>query len=143
LSESGLPQEVSPDEILARFIKSRHWIRSSDNSVKPDAFIPPQDMNLSVTRHIGLSEEQLWTAGRDVVAKLAEKTPAELVGRADFAAHATPAPLHVQAAGIPDNPNHAHVSGWPSDKPSQKNIAQRLAALAAFVPFPRSSAASR
>jgi hypothetical protein len=127
--------DVSPEEIVARFVRSRHWIRASDDTVKPDAFMPPSDLNLSVTRHIGLSEELLWKIGQEVVREIAEKGSAALIGRADLLVKAIPPPLKTEAAAIARNPNHAHLTGWPSDKPSQKNIAQRLAALALFLPF--------
>jgi hypothetical protein len=38
--------------------------------------------------------------------------------------------LHVVAAPLPENPNHANVTGWPAEKPAQKIIAQQIAAVA-------------
>ena len=127
--------EVPADESVSRFVKSRHWIRASDNTLKPDAFMPPRDLNLSVVRRIGLSEETLWKIGQDVVSGIAEKGPAVLIGRADLIVHSIPPPLNTERAPLPTNPNHAHVTNWPSDKPSQKNLAQRLAAVASYLPF--------
>ena len=106
MNESVETLDVSSDESVARFVRSKHWIRPSDNTVKPDAFMPPRDLNLSVTRRIGLSDVQ-----------------------------SIPAPLKTEGAPLATNPNHAHVTGWPADKPSQKNIAQRLAAVADYLPF--------
>jgi len=74
---------ISPEERLARFITSKHWLRV-DGTVKPDGFIPPADLNLSVTRHIGLSQEQLLKIGQDVVREIADKRTAALYGRADL-----------------------------------------------------------
>jgi hypothetical protein len=34
---------------------------------------------------------------------------------------------------IPEPKNHANITGWPADKPSQKIISQELAAEARFV----------
>ena len=135
MNDSVEATEISADELVSRFIKSRHWIRASGDTVKPDAFMPPSDLNLSVTRHIGLSEELLWKIGQEVVTKIAEKAPAALIGRADLLGKTIPLQLKTEAAAIAGNPNHAHVVGWPSDKPSQKNIAQHLAAVASFLPF--------
>jgi len=129
------PAEIYSDELVARFIRTKAWLRISDNTVRPDAFMPPRDLNLSVTRHIGLSEESLWKIGKQVISKFAEKRPAELIGRADLLVETIPPPLRAEPVPVPENPNHAHVTGWPTDKPSQKNIAQRLAAAATFLHF--------
>ena len=124
---------VSADEWLARFVTVRNWIRA-DNTIRPDAFIPPKDLNHSVTRHLRLSQEQLWKIGQDVVDIISEKQNAKLIGRADLTvATVAAAALRTEAAPIPGNPHHAHITGWPLDKPAQKNIAQQLAAAALFV----------
>jgi hypothetical protein len=69
-----------------------------------------------------------------------------LTGRADLAvatvvkvAAVTKTKLRTEAAPIAANRNHAHVTGWPLDKPTQKIIAQELAAAASFVPKPDDS----
>ena len=72
------PPEVSDDEVLARFITQRNHIRG-DNTVKPNAFIPHPWPNLSVTRHTGLDEDEIWEIGQQV----ADARPATLRGRAD------------------------------------------------------------
>ncbi len=131
-----LPPDISPGDLLARFLKSKHWVRTSPNpAVKPDAFMPPTDLHLSVTRHLGLSEEALWEIGAEVVREIAEKQTAILLGRADFSAESIPPPLKALSAPLPRNRNHAHIVGWPPDKPSRKNLAQRIAAVAIYVPF--------
>ena len=126
--------DVAADEMLARFILQRSHIRPSDRSVKPDAFMPPSDLELSVTRHLSATEEELWSVGEDV----AVATCKTLYGRGDvqtfvyldqkLVMHAAPL--------IPDNPNHAHIVGWPAEKPAQKNIAQEIASKSAYVPKP-------
>ena len=126
MTDEGARRPVTSDEQLARFILHRSHLRQ-DWTVKPDAFIPHPWPNLSVTRHLQLSETELWNIGRDV-ARLAKKT---LHGRADvrvfnFERHK----LRVIAAPIVKNPNHANVSGWPLEKPAQKVIAQEIAAAA-------------
>jgi hypothetical protein len=125
----GLPS-IADDEWLARFILSRDRIRS-DQTVKPDAFIPYPWPDLSVTRHLELSENELWEAGQEI----ADSRPATLHGRADVQAKI----IRKQSLTISptDKPkNHANISGWPPDKPSQKIIAQEIAAVAVFVPTP-------
>jgi hypothetical protein len=121
---------VSDEELLARFILRRNQIRS-DQTVKPDAFIPYPWPDLSVTRYLDLSPAELWTIGKEI----ADERPATLYGRADVLARIfrkqslSLTPTHTQK-------NHVNVGGWPSDKPAQKNIAQEIAAEALFVPSP-------
>jgi len=120
---------VSEDEWMARFILFRHWIRKSDPSVRPDAFIPHPHPGLSVTRHIDLSEAELWRIGQEIP----DKRPATLYGRADLQAISViKKSLHI--VPTPEPKNHANITGWPADKPSQKIIAQEIAAEARFIP---------
>jgi len=99
--------------------------------VKANAFIPHPWPNLSVTRHVGLTKEELWEAGREI----AEERPATLYGRADVhASTITTQSLNIVPTATPRN--HANITGWPPDKPSQKMIAQEIAAAAQFVPPP-------
>jgi hypothetical protein len=136
VKESAQESPVADWERLARFITKHWWVRP-DGSIQSDAFIPPKDLNLSVTRHLSLSEERLWAIGKKVVDAIAEKCSAQLVGRADISAHDVARhALTVEAAPLPENPNHAHIKGWP-DKPARKSIAQQLAKAAKFEPSPR------
>lgn len=122
---------VTDDEFFARFILFRGWIRSSDSTVRPDAFIPHPYPALSVTRHIGLTTEEIWQIGQTV----ADTRPATLYGRADVQVlHARRQSLRI--VPTPEPKNHANVTGWPMDKPAQKIIAQELAAVANYVPKP-------
>ena len=78
MTERPILLPVSDEEWLARFILFRNQIRS-DQTVKPDAFIPYPYPDLSVTRHLGLTEKELWETGQEV----ADSRPATLYGRAD------------------------------------------------------------
>lgn len=124
------PSPVSEDEWMARFILFGGWIRRNDQSVRPDAFIPYPYPDLSVTRHKGLSEAELWKIGREVVDK---RPAATLYGRADLQAISV-FKKSLRIEPTPEPKNHANITGWPADKPSQKIIAQALAAEARFVP---------
>ncbi|OLE55633.1 MAG: hypothetical protein AUI36_16825 [Cyanobacteria bacterium 13_1_40CM_2_61_4] len=74
MSDDGGPPSISADEWLARFILFKNWIRSSDQTVKPDAFIPHPYPDLSVTRHKDLSIQNLWQIGpRDQPRSMAER----------------------------------------------------------------------
>lgn len=120
---------VLEDEWIARFILFRDWIRKSGPSVRPDAFIPHPYPNLSVTRRKDLSEAELWQIGQEI----ADKRPATLYGRADLQAISV-IKKSLRIVPTPEPKNHANITGWPADKPSQKIIAQEIAAEARFVP---------
>ncbi len=125
--------EVAADEALARYILHSSHIRASDHTVRPNAFIPHPHGELSVTRHLLMTMEELWSVGRAVAAA----TSKTLYGRADFAASDCLAQqLAVHAAPIAENPNHANIGGWPADKSSQKIVALEIAATAKFVARP-------
>ena len=124
--DSKLPP-VTDDELLARFVLFSSWVRGNQ-TIRPDAFIPHPYPDLSVTRHVGLLEYELWQIGQTV----ANKRPAKLYGRADVQA------LTVKAQSLrieptPEPRNHANVTGWPAHKPGQKIIAIGIASVAQFV----------
>jgi len=73
---------LADDETLARFVLKREWVRKAHNTIKQDAFIPPKDLQLSVTRHTGISTEKLIEIGKSV----ASKTSLDFLGRADIEA---------------------------------------------------------
>jgi len=122
--------EVGPVETLARYVLFSGHIRQ-DQTVKANAFMPPSDRQLSVTRHLSATEAELWKVGEAV----AVERDGTLYGRADVGVPACRAQkLVVRAEPIAGNPNHARVLEWPADRPIQKAIAQELAASAVFVP---------
>lgn len=130
-----MDQPIAPDEWVARFVTGSRWLRG-DGSIRPDAFIPPPDLRLSVTRHDALSGEELWSIGRTVVAQIAMTRGAELYGRADLRDRdVSRSGLATELAPLSGNPYHAEIVGWPAEKSAQKSIAQELAAIAAFRPW--------
>lgn len=127
--EASLPA-VTDDEWLARFVLYSKWIRA-DQTLRPDAFIPHPYPDLSVTRHLGLLEPELWQIGQVV----ADARPAELHGRADVKAHVVITQLlRIVPTATPKN--HANITGWSLDKPAQKIVAQEIAAVAEYKPNP-------
>lgn len=125
---------VTPNETLARFILQSNYIRTSDNTVSPNAFVPHPRADLSVTRHLGLTQTEIWTAGEDV----ASQTGKNLHGRADNQTSSyLDQALQVLPAPTPSNPNHANVVGWPQEKAMQKIIALEIAARSSFIPVQR------
>jgi hypothetical protein len=125
---------VAPDELLARYITFSKWIRSSNQTVKSDAFIP-RDSELSVTRHLHLIEIDIWNIGR----KIAAGTHRNLYGRADVETHNIIA-QNLVVVPAPDlkngNPNHANIVSWPTEKNARKIIALEIAQNALFVANP-------
>jgi hypothetical protein len=121
---------VAQEEVLARYILQGSHLRRGDQTVKPDAFVPHPHLDLSVTRHLAATEDELWSVGGCIAAA----RTSTLHGRADVpAAACLRQKLVVHAAPLANNPNHANISGWPNLKPAQKAIAQELAACATFV----------
>ena len=129
----AIPELIEDDELLARYVMQSNHIRKSDKTAKPDAFVPYPYSDASVTRHINIPEEKVWQHGENVAA--AQKKT--LYGRADFpAVSPRGVSLDVIANPTDDNPNHANVTGWPNDKPSQKIMAQEIAAEANYLTNP-------
>jgi hypothetical protein len=131
MSGKATPPPVADEELLARFVLFSRWVRTRDQTIRPDAFIPHPWPDLSVTRHLGLSEAELWQLGQEV----ASQRPARLYGRADVQA-STVRRQSLRIAPTPEPRNHANVTDWPADKPAQKIIAQVIAAAARYVPKP-------
>lgn len=124
---------ISPEEFLARYIVFSKWFRQ-DKTVKPDAFMPPENpLELSTTRHLNLSEGEIWRIGRAVAARRS----LNLHGRADLkVSHVILQPLSVVADPTSDNPNHANIIGWPDRKDARKSLALKLAKNARFFANP-------
>lgn len=122
---------IADYEHLARFIIYQKWVRSSDSTVRPEAFIPHPYPDLSVTRHHNLTDDAIWQVGRGV-ATARQKT---LYGRADLTAITVRRrQLELESDAVAGNPNHVNMTGWPTDKPSQKIIALELAANSTYRP---------
>lgn len=137
MSEAPTVDPILDSERLARFIVHPDRIRA-DMTIKPEAFMPPNDLELSVTRHQQLGERGIWERARPLV----ESTGRSLVGRADIRAESARQPsagLDVVAAPLVSNPQHAHIVGWPpsTEKSRQKMIAIALANDSKFVLVPK------
>ena len=133
-----MTDSVAPNELLARFITTSKWFHKQDQTVKADAFIPPDPpVELSVTRHLNLAEDHIWMIGK----KIAAGIPRTLHGRADVeAAYVIAQQLAIVPQPEQDNPNHANIVGWSSDKDVRKICAMEIARVARFVPNPEITA---
>ena len=119
---------VDAAEQLARFVLTERHVRKSDGTVRAEALIPSPHVELSVTRHRDLSDDEVWAVGEDV----AKKRLKPLIGRADVrAADARQQKLDVK----PDEPprNHANVLGWPPEKAFQMALAQEFSTRTTFI----------
>lgn len=132
LDPANVP-DVERSETLSRFVVSRRHIRSSNDTVKADAFIPHPYEELSVNRDRDSSDEETWNAGFVVAQKLGRT----LHGRADaLAATFQSQQLATVAAPIPGNPNHVNVCSWPPGKPEQILKAKEIAEKAKLIRTP-------
>ena len=94
-------------------------------------------VELSVTRHLNLAENHIWMIGK----KIAAGIPRTLHGRADVeAAHVIAQHLAIVPQPEQDNPNHANIVGWSSDKDVRKIRAMEIARVARFIPNPEIAA---
>jgi len=120
-------ESVNPEEPLSRYILEKSYYRSSDNTVKPNAFMPPSGKNdVSVYRTASLSNEDIWQIGMTYVA---QKRGMPLLGRAELIAYdAIAQGLSVKPDHVP-HPRHANISGFPIDNSAKtRMIAVELAA---------------
>ena len=133
LDPSAVP-DLDRDETLARFVYFKSHLRASDNSIRPEAFMPHPYTALSVTRHREATDEELWNDGRRVAAIRGKP----LYGRADtsIAAFDDEGLRTVPDPVLPENPNHASVLGWPNDKAAQKDKALQIAIKSQYLSTP-------
>ena len=124
---SGLPEQVSDEENLARFLtQSNHF---NAVMVRPAAFLPnPKNGQTSVFRQGNESHEAVWQVGKDQVAG-----GRNIHGVAIFKAkHVREVQLDVVAKEPP--PRHANIIGWPNiasdpelEKAKRKDLANQIA----------------
>jgi hypothetical protein len=116
--------DVTDDEMVTRYLMFGKWYRA-DQTIKYEAFMPPDNLEFSVTRLRQATDEEVWTVGIHV----AVESRRNLHGRADLQALAyIKEQLLVQADALFNNPNHARVTGWSDDKAKQMIVAKQLAA---------------
>ena len=127
-----LPNVVSPEESLGRYLPEDTYFSRSRGAVKPKAFMPTRDLILSVFRIDGLKLKEIWEIGQREVIDAMHQSKV-LYGVANIKVYkAQEKDLIVD----PDNKplRHANILGWPEEKGRQHSIAQELAAEARLVP---------
>ncbi len=128
---------VTPDERLSRFIFDKKHLRGS---ISPAAFMPPKTGGTSVYRTCGCTAKRIWLLAL-VFVEGERKDKAKILGRADVEAGVVfREGLKVRPLLRP-HPRHADLTGWPEDKPSQKDKALALAEAASLCIRPRPDAA--
>ena len=68
LDPTSIP-DVEREELLARYVFSRSHISRITQRVKAGAFMPPANLEFSVTRHHDATEAEIGTVGRNVAAE--------------------------------------------------------------------------
>lgn len=122
-------ESVTPEEPLSRYILEKSHYRTSDSTVKHNAFMPPAGKSdVSVYRTANLSSEDIWQIG---ITYVAQKMGKPLLGRAELIAYdAIAQGLYVKPGPVP-HPRHANISGFPIDNSSKtRMIAVELAVRA-------------
>ena len=95
--------------------------------------MPHPYIDLSVTRHKGITVSQLWVLGNAVAGQQSKL----LHGRSDINSSDVMAnELSVQSDPTPQNPNHANILGWSGVKSEQKLVAMELAKQASEILYP-------
>lgn len=126
-SEVGEVLDPRPDDPLARYLFTKNHFARTKELVKPGAFLPPPDLNLSVFQTRGLSTAQVWRIGGEV----AMARGRTLRARANLSVSAV---LEAKLRVAPDNmpPRHANIVGWPETEEARLSLAQQLAASASL-----------
>jgi hypothetical protein len=120
-------------EKLARYATASAHLRQ-DNTPRPELFMPHPYPDLSVTRHDGLTEAQIWEIGKEVTAQIGPDK--KLRGRADVVcADSQKQKLRVVSDPVDGNSNHCIVNAWPPEKSAQKSIAQEIVQAAVGIRF--------
>jgi hypothetical protein len=132
--------DVEDNEELARFIVAGQSTRSlrkyirEDNTVKPQLFLPYSHVELSVNRHRDCKDNEIWGFGQAIAAY----RQMAFYGRSDIAVAScnfdkltvVAKPIVDHPLGVPNNPNHADIVGFPAAKEDQLSLAEKLAAKA-------------
>jgi len=82
LDPANVP-DVTESETVTRFLMYSKWYRS-DQTIKYEAFMPPNDLEFSVTRLLLANDTELWEVGVQVAAE----SNRALHGRADVSVQA-------------------------------------------------------
>jgi hypothetical protein len=121
-------QPVVATEALCRYVMDKNYFRKSDLRVKPNAFMPAKNGEVSVYRIDDLERSEIFDIGTKYVAELRRKP---LLGYASVKASVPMANgLRISGTAEP-HPCHANITGWPGGS-ADRLIAMKLAEFAQF-----------
>lgn len=115
---------VASTELITRYVLNKRQFSVLNKRIKPAAFLPPPNLQMSVYRTEAIDESAIWDIGTKYVAEPQDKV---LCARGDLSAEKF-ADFGLEI--VPDvrpHPLHANVEGWPTEKDKQKMIAVELA----------------
>jgi hypothetical protein len=118
------------DDPIARFLTGENQFSKTKNKVKMAAFMPPNDLQLSVFQIKALTTPEIWLLGEEQAAQPSGRT---LHGQAILLVKDIGQVKGLQL--VPDNDplRHASIVGWSEDKALQKIAALDLADRATLV----------
>ena len=115
---------IAQNDKIGRYLFQRSHFVPTKRRVKYGAFLPSSNGQTSIFRISGLTEDQIWDIGQNVVARISQRT---LKARGDiFASHITNEELLIE----PDtniHELHASIIGWPEQESEKRLIAIKLA----------------
>ncbi len=115
---------IAQTERIGRYLFQKARFVSTKRRVKYGAFLPNYNGQTSVIRITGLTENQIWNIGQNVVAR---RNNRNLKARADiFDSQVADEDLLIE----PDTNSHklhANIIGWPEKQSEQRLVAQKLA----------------
>ena len=127
MTPRGLATTLHDQSRISRFVMQNSHIRSSDHTIKHNAFMPPNGRtDISAFHTDGIVELEVWDLG-------ARATPGRTIrGRGDIEKIAiSETALSVDYDNVP--PRHLNIAGYPTDKDQQVLKAQELARRARLV----------
>lgn len=132
---SGLPEDVSGDESLARFVmSSRHY---NSQGVKFEAFLPnPKNGETSVFRYTEEADDAVRAQGLAIANSRNRQVHGMSLVRAQIVFE-----VELAVIGFEPPPRHANITGWPTS-PTDKSVQkaqqkERAMVIAQFAVFER------
>ena len=127
MTARGLAATLHDHSRISRFVMQKRHIRSSDLTIRHNAFMPPNGRTeISAFHTDGIVELDVWALGARAVP---DRT---IRGRGDLQKTAiSRVGLSVDYDNVP--PRHLNIAGYPTDKDQQVLKAQELARRARLV----------
>lgn len=122
-----MPEPVADlSEPTSRFLLEKD-LRPDKVTIRHTAFLPPSNnLQLSVFRVSGLSDQQIWAVAVEKV----EPARGAVIGRGDLTVSQIVARRLKVSPDADPLSRHANIVDWPADRDERATIAKDLAALA-------------